>query len=180
MPQAIKHFSGNYRSTSTSTVYTCPADTVALVVPTLTIVSAQANRKTAIKWNGSAISNINECNLLIRHNQSAMSTNVTALSKYDIEIGYYQGYCQIYFQPGQPFTGIDSGNYGAYLGQATDYKSGRVSSNFAYEVSGNPRWNSFKTGHWAMSSGDVLSHSCDSSGNQTLYYNYLILEEAEG
>ncbi len=179
MPQAIKHFNGYYRSSSASTVYTCPANTVALVVPTLTIVSAQANLQTAIKWNGSAITSLSMSNLLIRHNQNNQSTAVTALSKYDIEIGYYSGESQIYFQPGEPFTGIDSGNYAAYFGQTNDYQSGRTSSSHAWEVSGNPRWTSFKTGHWAMSSGDVLSHLGNSS-NQTLYYNYVILEEAEG
>jgi hypothetical protein len=95
-------------------------------------------------------------------------------------VGYWgNGNSQVYFQPGAIYTGIDSASYAAYSGQNNDYKSGRVSSNFAHLVSNEPRWSSFKTGHWAMSAGDVLSHRGNGSQNN-LYYNYVILEEAAG
>ena len=53
MPQAIKRFSGLVAS-STSTVYTCPTSTIAIVMPSINVGSAGSQGNTTIGWNSSS------------------------------------------------------------------------------------------------------------------------------
>ena len=53
MPQAIKHFSGTAVGQSTSTIYTCPANTVAFVIPSISF--NDRNAYTYIVYNSASL-----------------------------------------------------------------------------------------------------------------------------
>ena len=189
MPQAIKEFSGHVTS-GNATVYTCPANTVSLILPSFTYFykGSGDGDKFSIKWKGSASTDREIGNLTFGDLGGNYSVSGVSLSKYDIEVAIPQNYSvQAMFTPG-PCTTTRASNSAAYLGGGSNlgnsYNSGLVKSGSTYGTPGYNTstynaFNKFKTGAWAMGPGDVLSYYLGSSSNTCEFsYTFLILEES--
>ena len=84
MPQAIKYFSGT-AVTGSTTVYTCPANTTALIIPTVSF-SASSGGSWCLAYNTSSVASDSVYNI-----RTEGQTWLTARDKYSSVISYGSG-----------------------------------------------------------------------------------------
>lgn len=181
MPQAIYQYNGLHTS-STTTVYTCPADTISIVVPSITVGSS-GNGNATIGWNSSTVVAQNTGNLAWSGLDYGMTYLVAALDKYNIRVAVNssnQSY--VYFSPNHT-TNINQAYYALNMPQGTSgptqnpFVTGEYTPN-TNTTSGTDSYYAgryFHTGPWTMSASDKLTIRAQSAFVQ---YNFLIIEEA--
>lgn len=197
MAQAIKQFSGTAYNFNGfyATIYTCPANTVAIVLPTILIVPAMTGNQAAIGWNSS-----NTCDhrnssgvnygrgnilyksmvgyepMMITHTDKhsvRMSTGInqdTSLSPFWV---YTPSFATNLWQSGHGQNEPNAGHPYDYA-----FKSGIVAGSNFRGASTNYALQPMDQhiGTWSMSAGHKLSLSCSSSGR--IQYSFVIIEEA--
>ena len=166
MPQAIKKFNGSLTASGNYTHYTCPSNTLALVLPSITMKNASGSTaRLSIGWNSSSVASNDDGNLhyVLNHNTAAQ---IACFDKYDIRASFSSS--AVHFNAGFATFQLDSNVYQFYLS----------TTNTKYiNTSGGDVGPSFPTGPWAMTAGDKLSINVNNS-NLYVGYNYLIIEEA--
>ncbi len=174
MPQAIKHFSGT-PSDNQGTIYTCPANTIAMLIPSITMDSINGTRSMNLAWNrSSALTGDTQGNLRIVL-PSSNSLTVIANNKYDVEIGFPANTSSSVKFVADGNQNPENGLYvNGSTTTATKTNAGAVSSS-TFDV-----YRSFKTGPWIMSSGDVLSYYINIHNYLKFSYSFLIIEEPAG
>ena len=100
MPQAVKNFAGNSGST---TVYTCPADTVALVIPNITLTPTAQYYKHSICWNSSSVASASVYNIYMNDPPSSIDFRIQAEGKYQSRFTY-TGSTNVYYRAGPTGT----------------------------------------------------------------------------
>jgi hypothetical protein len=181
MPQAIKHFNG-LASSSTTTVYTCPTDTIAIIVPAITIGSS-GNGKCCFGWNSSTNAAATTGNLMYKDLDYGITYLVSAVDKYHVQVACNtstQSY--VYFSPNHT-SSIDAAYYSLQMpysnsgANANPKVTGFYTPNTNATSGTDSYWlaRNFQTGPWTMSASDKLTIFAQSAFVQ---YNFLIIEEA--
>jgi len=196
MAQAIKQFSGIGKGAGlndfNSTIYTCPSNTIAIVLPSIMCIAAGNGHRTAISWNSSSTANpfvdSGRGNLIIV-NDPFESLQISHTGKHAVKCAtgvndeLSSGTTKVRFSPGF----VSSNLYNTYYmamnepsGNTTSDKpirAGLVSNNMWSRSSGYPLApNEFETGTWVMGPGHKLHIYASSSGRAN--YSFLIIEEA--
>jgi hypothetical protein len=178
MPQAIKHFNATLTNSSSGTVYTCPADTIAIVIPTITVNQNATNAQTTFSWNSSTAAASFSGNLSFHYySDSADMAHVSAIDKYNILVTVpdsNNANSKTLFAASYT-TSLDTVSIASHManGLSADYNP-ITPSGVGKSSSNTPGVHA--TGPWVMSAGHVLSYYLN--GNQSTTYNFLILEEA--
>lgn len=177
MPQAVKHFTGTANGQASATVYTCPASTIAIVIPTIS-VNAGSNDYITFGWNSSSAATQYGGNLsFYAYNDSNDQAHVSAIDKYNVLVTIPEdnnASAITYFSAS--YTGNLAGN------NAVEFENGASADTNPITPTGGGRLGStytpavHSTGPWVMSAGHVLSYYVDSGSY--ISYNFLILEEA--
>jgi hypothetical protein len=192
MPQAIKEFSGYTEGASNvgaNTIYTCPANTVSLILPSFTYKCNGGGGSTfAIKWKGSASTGTSNGNLVFMDMSNGDGVSGVALSKYDIEIAIPQDYASRVLFTAGPFSNNRTITTSPFMGGGSNvtntYDQGLVRAGNTFGAPGSTTstynaFGNFKTGPWTMGPGDVLSYTTGTTATlQHFQYTFLILEEA--
>ena len=176
MPQAIKHFNAIATGQASATVYTCPASTIAIVIPTITVNQSTSDYST-FSWNSSSAATQTAGNLsFYGFGDSNDYAHVSAIDKYNVlvtvpddnhvsSITYFSAsYTTL---TGNPATRFANGT-SADSNPITPTGGGRLGSVYVPAV--------HSTGPWVMSAGHVLSYYTDNG--TAISYNFLVLEEA--
>lgn len=178
MPQAIKHFNATLTNSTSDTVYTCPADTIAIVIPTITVCHNANSVQTTFSWNSSTAAGDFTGNLSFYYYNGANDlAHVSSLDKYTVLATVPDSNdtnAFTYFSASHT-SSLNVSSVGAAFG------NGQSDHSNAVTPIGSSRTSSFvpsvhSTGPWVMSAGHVLSYYLN--GNQSTTYNFLILEEA--
>lgn len=181
MPQAIKHFNGLH-SSGTTTVYTCPTSTIAIIVPSVTIGSAGSGRCT-FGWNSSTNAAQTTGNLMYRELDYGLTYLLSAVDKYHVQVAINtstQSY--VHYSPNHT-SSLDAAYYGLQMpysnsgANANPKVTGYYTPNTNATSGSDSYWlaRNFQTGPWAMSAGDKLTIY---SSSAFIQYNFLIIEEA--
>lgn len=184
MPQAIKRFSGLVTS-GTTTVYTCPSSTIAIVLPSINCGNTgSSNTDVTIGWNSSTTASNGTGNLMFQDFEYSRGYLVSYTSKYDVQIPvrgstaartwYSPHFTSNVDQPYFAFGALtDSGHlddnnsaYGEYVPNQGNQASGQDAYYYL---------RSFRTGAWHMGAGHKLSINVS---NSYVHYCFLIIEEA--
>jgi len=183
MPQAIKHYNGYLSGGSdNASIYTCPANTIAIVLPSLVIMSDGSNANVTIGWNSSTSVATDTGNLKFAGVDANKPYLVSHASKYDVMVPVRGNDDSLtYFSPNHT-ANLTNGFYAFKSLQSTgsnSYQSESAPGFWASNQEGNGdniklRW--FHTGAWVMSATHKLGINTDSQGS--IQYNFLILEEA--
>ena len=196
MAQAIKEFSGIGKGAGfndfNSTIYTCPANTVAIVLPSIMSIASSNGARTAISWNSSSTAHWatnNGMGNIIINSDPFESMQISHTGKHAVKCATgvndeaASGTTKIRYSP----AFVASGLYNTYYlamnepsGSTTSDKpirAGLVSNNMWSRSSGYPLApNEFEMGTWVMGPGHKLHIHTGSSGRAN--YSFLIIEEA--
>jgi len=172
MPQAVKHYTGTASGLTTTTVYTCPASTIAIVVPTITVRHGATGKYTTFGWNSSSAATQVGGNLSFYYYSGTPDyVNVSAIDKYNVLATVPKNTdanSKTYFSAS--YTTLTNSN------TATVFSSSGLTANNPIAPDGQSGGSVHATGPWVMSAGHVLSYHTDVS--TFLTYNFLIIEEA--
>jgi hypothetical protein len=187
MPQAIKEFNG--RATSgNATIYTCPADTVAILMPTWNHIhfGYSGSDRFSLKWKGAATTSTEIGNLTFEYGGGGKSVGMACLSKYDVELALPQDSdVRVIFKAGE-FNSTAATNNSPWFGSTNGgsryqqgFVRGGVTTASSYSNDGTYNfYNQFKVGPMVMGPGDVLSYHLGASASVGFSYSFLIIEEA--
>lgn len=192
MPQAIKEFSGTvYQSSYTqeASIYVCPADTIAIVLPNILFVPSTSGASGGVGWNSSSYSNYNTStgtgNIAITAGDANYPYQISHDDKHKVRIGLMLADTNSFFYYSPAFTtSLKNYAYSMKENQNNWLSSNAIfsaivgdavvrgpSSNYAYYPS------SFTAGTWCMGAGDRLSLN---SFALRIQYSFLIIEEPAG
>jgi hypothetical protein len=170
MPQAIKHFNAVLTNSTTGTVYTCPADTIAIVIPTITVNHNANSVQTTFSWNSSTAAGSFTGNLSFYYYATANDqAHVSAIDKYNVLVtvpNSNNASASTYFSASHT-SNLDSSSVASSFGNGLSADTNPIHTADDHVHS---------TGPWVMSAGHVLSYYLN--GNQSTTYNFLIIEEA--
>lgn len=176
MPQAIKHFNATATGLASATVYTCPASTIAIVIPTIT-VNGGAGDYSTFSWNSSSAATQTVGNLsFYGFGDSNDYAHVSAIDKYNVLVTVPDDNSAssiTYFSASRaPMAGNNAVGFNngasADTNPITPTGGGRLGSVYVPAV--------HSTGPWVMSAGHVLSYYIDNG--TAISYSFLVLEEA--
>ena len=162
MPQAIKHFSGTAVGQSTTTIYTCPANTVAFVIPSISFNSL--NDYTYMVYNSASLATSSYYNWSVVH--QGLLTNYNK---------YLNIFSKVSVSNGATFKAHPDAEYTNDI--VMPFFTG-VSNESIAQVRDQPQVGKMAPA-MIMGAGHKLSLFVQGSGNKT-GYNFLILEEAAG
>ena len=172
MPQAIKHYTGTASGLTTTTVYTCPASTIAIVVPTITVRHSATAKYTTFGWNSSSAAGQQQGNLsFYYYSGSDDYANVSAMDKYNVLATvpeHNDASAKTYFSAS--YATLTTSN------TVTVFSPSNLTKRNPIAPDGQSGGCVHATGPWVMSAGHVLSYHTDVS--TFLTYNFLIIEEA--
>ena len=185
MPQAIKHYTGSVTNTTSDSIYTCPASTISIVLPSITIASSSSNGIITIGWNSSTSVAATTGNITFTGIDSDAPYMISYTSKYDVQVPvrfsqdsltyYSAAHTSSLTSSTNAWRGIQSLS-SPYLKESAYSSWGAVqpastSGGFSYISLRH-----FHTGAWVMSAG----HKLGIHANNVAYakYNFLVLEEA--
>ncbi len=174
MPQAIKHFNGTATSGS-ATIYTCPASTIAILLPSIVVNQSSTFKGATFAWNSSSVAADTQGNLrFYAYSDTHDLAHVSTIDKYNVLITVpdsNNANSVTYYSPNYT-TSLSTSNGAGLFANAASADSNPISPD-------GSTGKNHCTGPWVMSAGHKLSYSLHSSG-VTMQYNFLILEEAAG
>jgi len=177
MPQAIKHYTGTATGNSNATVYTCPASTIAIVLPTITVNQGASDYAT-FSWNSDSAAGQTVGNLsFYSYGDANDRANVSAVDKYNVLVTVPDGNSSnaiTYFSATRTTLTGATANSSAFTNDGAADTNPITPSGLGDSSSNSPGVHA--TGPWVMSAGNVLSYYIDSG--VYISYNFLILEEA--
>lgn len=188
MPQAIKHFNGTVRGTTDNNIYTCPASTIAIVLPSISIMGSSTNGFVTIGWNSSTSVSNTQGNLYFSGIDSDAPYLISHTSKYDVQVSVRTGSTDSTTHYSPSFTTNLSStqyawNYFAGNSLTTSYQRASAFGTWAVlqptstnTTLGTAQLRDFRTGAWSMSAGHKLG--IDAQNNSFAHYSFLIIEEA--
>lgn len=191
MPQAIKQFRGLHGTSTTSTIYTCPANTIAIVLPNILVTpQGQGGGHGTIGYNSSSVCSSSSSNKTgnysITNGEPGYQYQITHDNPYGVKIAigpHNNSTTQVYYSPSFT-TNVHNNLYAmrtlnSYYGSTVTTQAGLVAGDGMYRgpsVNYTLTPNDFWAGTWAMSAG----HKLTMSTQYQLYfqYSFLIIEEA--
>lgn len=174
MPQSIAKYNGQYTGGSgATTVYTCPANTVALIVPNMFIYVGANSTNSSIRYDSSSAASAGTGNILYASPPTGNFCHIAAVDKYRISLHASNGGSDdVRFRP-------DSGSTN-YLGYTESNQASRFVAEH-YEMYTSSTVGSYATrmvvGPWLMDAGNILSLFSDNTNNR-ISYSFMIIEEA--
>jgi hypothetical protein len=181
MPQAIKHYTGQLTSGSNTSVYTCPASTIAIVMPSIHI-GPTGSGTTTFSWNSSSNVGSSTGNLSFTAMDSQISYLISCTDKYDVQIPvrpdttsyvhyspYYTSNITQYYAAFKQLTNTSAQN------NAQAYGMHAPRTNSTSGTDGYWMLKNFHTGPWVMSAGHKFGVYTTGA---YVHWNLLILEEA--
>lgn len=186
MPQAIKHYTGSVHNTTSDSIYTCPASTISIVLPSITITGSSSNGAITIGWNSSTSVASTTGNLAFTGIDSDAPYIISHTSKYDVQVPvrYFQD--SLTYYSAAHTAGVTSGGIYSWRGMQSLTTPHVKESAFGTWIQARQQATSgvdnyialhdFRTGAWVMSAG----HKLGIYANNAAYakYNFLVLEEA--
>lgn len=185
MPQAIKHYTGSVTSGTVNTaIYTCPASTISILLPSITITSSSTTAVVTIGWNSSTSVAATTGNLTFTGIDSDAPYIISHTSKYDVQVpvrfsaNSYTHYSAAHTSSLTSYLASWKGiqnlstphNQESAYGTWVQAKQQATSGGDAHIA-----LHDFRTGAWVMSAGHKLGIYTNSTGH--VRYNFLVLEE---
>lgn len=195
MPQAIKQFNGLCDGSSTfqqTTVYTCPANTIAIVLPNCLFMATTSNGIATLGYNSSSVTHTTSPssgsgNYGVDGIDVTYPYQITHDGKHNVKIavqGHRTG-SNMYYTPNFASTSLRSPysgyaqleNWAASNTSLEPVQGGWVAGSITRLNSSNAPFfpNDFIVGTWNMGAGHKLSLAAQSVRIQ---YSFLIIEEA--
>jgi hypothetical protein len=176
MPQSIAKYNGQYTGGSgATTVYTCPASTVALIVPNMFIYNGSSGAYTSIRYDSSSAASVSAGNVIFAGPATTNAfVHIASLDKYRISLQAQSAFRNdVRFRP-------DSGSTN-YLGYTESNEAARyVAEHYDMDTgteAGGSKATGMIVGPWLMDAGNILSLFADNSNNR-ISYSFMIIEEA--
>ena len=176
MPQSIAKYNGEYTGGSgATTVYTCPASTVALVVPNMYMFCGSSGTFTSIRYDSSSAATGSAANVIFAAPATGSAfVHIAALDKYRISLQAQSGFRNdVRFYPSSGsinYLGYTESNEAArYVAEHYDMDTG--------QESGGSKATGMIVGPWLMDAGNILSLFANNSNNR-IGYSFMIIEEA--
>lgn len=185
MPQAIKHYTGSVSNTTNTNIYTCPASTISIVLPSITITSSGSGGTVTIGWNSSTSVASTTGNISFTGIDSDAPYIISHTSKYDVQV-------PVRFSQ-DSLTYYSAAHTSNITNSINSWRGIQSLSSPYHKESAYGSWNAaqptatsggfsyislrhFHTGAWVMSAGHKLGIS--STNSAYTKYNFLVLEEA--
>lgn len=176
MPQSIAKYNGQYTGGSgATTVYTCPADTVALIVPNMLMYNGSSGAFTSIRYDSSSAATGTTANIIFyAPSTSNAFVHIASLDKYRISLQAQSAFRNdVRFYPSSGsinYLGYTESNEAArYVAEHYDMDTG--------SEAGGSKATGMIVGPWLMDAGNILSLFANNSNNR-ISYSFMIIEEA--